>query len=95
MNAIDHIEQTPLHGAANFCRQGLARLLVDAGARLDAKDFRGRTPADLARLSECHGVARMLERAARLPPPSPSVVDPGRDDGVRRPQPRRRSADKV
>lgn len=37
VNAVDHIKQTPLHGAANFCRQGLAKIFLDHGAKLTTR----------------------------------------------------------
>ena len=41
---MDKWEQTPLHLAANSGHNSVAKLLIEKGADLEAKDFKGRTP---------------------------------------------------
>ena len=48
VNAVNVHGQTPLHGAVYRGLGDVIQLLVDRGAKLDAKDVRGRTPAALA-----------------------------------------------
>jgi ankyrin repeat protein len=41
-------EETPLHRAAAFVDEGTIQLLLDAGARIDAKDMNGDSPLSWA-----------------------------------------------
>src|SRR5579871_1204782 len=50
-NAANSAGVTALHGAASKGYDAMVQLLADRGARLDAKDKRGRTPLDSAKRS--------------------------------------------
>lgn len=52
-------QMTPLLWAAPFAAPALARALLDAGAKVDARDIRGMTPLMLAAGSETHDLATM------------------------------------
>ena len=64
-NAADSALRTPLHAAARpwwrECRASVA-LLLDAGARVAARDRRGTTPRDLARAAGYRDSAALLAR---------------------------------
>ena len=57
---------TPLHGAASRGADSIIRLLVEQGARLDARDARGRTPLDLAEGHVLYISVYIRESSARL-----------------------------
>lgn len=57
---------TPLHGAASRGADAIIRLLVERGARLDARDARGRTPLDLAEGHVLYISVYIRESSARL-----------------------------
>jgi ankyrin repeat protein len=48
INAVNEADFTALHGAAFRGLNEIVRYLVEQGARLDVRDFRGRTPYRLA-----------------------------------------------
>jgi len=48
INAVNEADFTPLHGAAYRGLNEIVQILVDRGANIDARDFRGRTPYRLA-----------------------------------------------
>jgi ankyrin repeat protein len=48
VNAFNDLGETALHGAAQRGADKVVQFLADQGARLDAKDRRGRTPLDEA-----------------------------------------------
>jgi ankyrin repeat protein len=65
--AVDANGETALHGAALRGANGAVKLLVDAGARLDAKNRKGWTPLRIADGVSYNGTTkRMLETAALL-----------------------------
>ena len=49
VNAADNAGMTPLHYAAQRGSDRIVEFLAGKGARFDAKNKQGRTPADLAR----------------------------------------------
>ena len=57
---------TPLHGAASRGADSIIRFLVERGARLDARDARGRTPLDLAEGHVLYISVYIRESSARL-----------------------------
>ena len=57
---------TPLHGAASRGADAIIRFLVERGARLDARDARGRTPLDLAEGHVLYISVYIRESSARL-----------------------------
>lgn len=48
MNATDVRGETPLHAALGWSQRGVVKALLAAGADLDKRDARGRTPPDAA-----------------------------------------------
>jgi ankyrin repeat protein len=103
INAANQIGLTALHGAVqrgqgsgNGTGEKLITLLVSKGAKLDAKDRRGRTPLDLAlagqgqilnRVQDSGPAAQLLARLmadAGLPVPAPKSAEtkPLRNSGV-------------
>src|SRR5262249_49798212 len=48
VNAVNEADFTALHGAAFRGLNEVAQILVERGANIDARDFRGRTPFRLA-----------------------------------------------
>lgn len=87
-NARDAHSCTPLHWAADCGCEAAARLLLGAGAEVDATDGDGQTPLHYAALCERQGMARLLlaagadagattregETAAELGPPGWEAV---------------------
>jgi Ankyrin repeats (3 copies) len=67
--AIELIHMTPLHMAAPYCGADVTKLLLDAGAKVNAEDIRGMTPLMLAVASEHQdaGVVRLLLKAGADP----------------------------
>jgi ankyrin repeat protein len=65
---------TPLHVAAINGAEENARLLIQLGARVDAKDERGATPAQAARAKGFPALASLISRAVRSRPPCCSCV---------------------
>ncbi len=67
--AIELVALTPLHFAAPYCGEDVVKLLVDAGARVNAVDIRGMTPLMLAVASEHQdaAVVRLLLKAGADP----------------------------
>jgi ankyrin repeat protein len=64
VNRHDGLEkETALHYAAKYGNAELAKLLLEAKADPTAKDFRGKTPLDLAKENNHQGVVRMLQSA--------------------------------
>ena len=57
---------TPLHGAASRGADSIISFLVERGARLDARDERGRTPLDLAEGHVLYISVYIRESSARL-----------------------------
>jgi uncharacterized protein len=55
VNAANEKKETALHGAADRGANSIVRYLVEHGARLDVKDFRGHTPLDVATGGEVRG----------------------------------------
>ena len=53
---------TPLHYAALHDRCEVASFLVEEGARVNAKDRKGKTPLKLASHNGCFAVARVLAK---------------------------------
>lgn len=52
LDAKDRMGKTPLHCAAYLGRAKTVKVLIDSGADIFAKDNRGRTPRDYARMDE-------------------------------------------
>ena len=48
INALDGLNQSAAHGAANLGVDEIVQFLADHGAKLDVKDKRERTPLDVA-----------------------------------------------
>lgn len=57
---------TPLHHAVRFGALETARLLIAHGADLDAKDWQGRTPLDLAETGDGAAVAGAIREKVSL-----------------------------
>ncbi len=67
--AIELVRLTPLDYAAPYCGADVVKLLLDAGAKVNAADVRGMTPLMLAVASEHQdaGVVRLLLKAGADP----------------------------
>ena len=63
MDARDHKGRTPLHRAAYQGLRDIAPVLVEHGAELGALDDDGRTPLDIATVSQEAEMASWLETA--------------------------------
>lgn len=60
VNLTDDAGRTPLHLAATHCHIDAAKLLLDRGAKIDAKAVGGTTPLDLAAQAGCVDVVNLL-----------------------------------
>ena len=60
VNLTDDAGRTPLHLAAAHCRVDAAELLLEKGAKVDAKAAGGTTPLDLAAQAGCVDVVNLL-----------------------------------
>ncbi len=58
----DEDKETPLHIAAQSNAHEVAALLIEKRADINAKDNKGRTPLDFAKLLKAHDVIRLLEQ---------------------------------
>lgn len=66
VNAVGQGGETPLHRAARQGNAALAALLVEHGARTDARDDSGRSPLDVAAQTESTGSQAIAELLTRL-----------------------------
>jgi ankyrin repeat protein len=67
VNLTDDAGRTPLHLAATHCHVDAAKLLLDKGAKIDAKATGGTTPLDLAAQAGCVDIVDLLiSRRAKL-----------------------------
>jgi ankyrin repeat protein len=64
VNAPDRLRNTPLHCAAEFGDREAVELLLSLGARLDLRNERNLTPADVARLQGHQDIAGLLQPTA-------------------------------
>jgi ankyrin repeat protein len=60
LNLPDDAGRTPLHLAATHCQTEVVQLLLDKGARIDAKATGGATPLHLAAQAGCAEVVSLL-----------------------------------
>jgi ankyrin repeat protein len=60
VNLTDDAGRTPLHLAATHCHMDAAKLLLDKGAKVDAKAAGGTTPLDLAAQAGCVDMVNLL-----------------------------------
>lgn len=60
MNRTDILDRTALHYAAQQAAMESAQLLIAHGADLEAEDWKGRTPLDLAEAAGSEAVARAI-----------------------------------
>ena len=60
VNLTDDAGRTPLHLAATRCHVDAAKLLLDKGAKIDAKAAGGTTPLDLAAQAGCVDMVNLL-----------------------------------
>jgi ankyrin repeat protein len=60
VNLTDDAGRTPLHLAATHCHVDAARLLIEKGAKIDAKAVGGTTPLDLAAQAGCADMVNLL-----------------------------------
>ena len=74
--AVDKWSFTPLHYAASYGRIAIAKLLLNAGARVGASNVDGTLPLDLARAE--HPNLTELHEATPPHPPPPSFCVEGR-----------------
>lgn len=66
VNQTDIRDMTPLHHAAFHGATDAARLLIVHGAALDARDWRGRSPLDLAEAGNGEALARSIREEISL-----------------------------
>jgi ankyrin repeat protein len=59
-NAVYHNDLTALMWAAGFGKTSTVRALLDAGARADVKDDRGKTAIDMAREGKYDDTVKLL-----------------------------------
>lgn len=60
VNLTDDAGRTPLHLAATHCHVEAAKVLLDKGAKIDAKAAGGTTPLDLAAQAGCVDMVNLL-----------------------------------
>ena len=60
VNLTDDAGRTPLHLAATHCHVDAAKVLLDKGAKIDAKAAGGTTPLDLAAQAGCVDMVNLL-----------------------------------
>ena len=60
-NSNSHWGTTPLHAAAHANQATIARLLIEHGAELNAKDQNGKTPLFHTTFHKAKAVAKLLE----------------------------------
>jgi ankyrin repeat protein len=60
VNLTDDAGRTPLHLAATHCHVDAAKVLLDNGAKIDAKAAGGTTPLDLAAQAGCVDMVNLL-----------------------------------
>ena len=66
MNRTDILDRTALHYAAQHGAMEAAQLLIAHGANLEAKDWKGRTPIDLAEANGSEAVAQIIREEISL-----------------------------
>lgn len=66
-NSNDHWGTTPLHAAAHANQAAIARLLIDRGADVNAKDMNGQTPLHHTNFHKAKAVAKLLEKHGACP----------------------------
>jgi ankyrin repeat protein len=66
-NAVYRNELTALMWAAGYGQTETARALIDAGARVDPVDNRGKNALDMAREFKHAETVQLLEQALRAP----------------------------
>ena len=60
VNLMDDAGRTPLHLAATHCHVDAAKVLLDKGAKIDAKAVGGTTPLDVAAQAGCVDMVNLL-----------------------------------
>ena len=63
-NINEHWGTTPLHAAAHANQDAIIKLLLEHGARLNAKDAAGRTPLDHTTFHNAKAAAKVLNERA-------------------------------
>lgn len=61
---MPNVQLTPLHIAVKFDHMGLVEILLDNGAKVDAKDAYGDSPIQLE--NGCPGMVELLSRKKRI-----------------------------
>ena len=60
-NSNDHWGTTPLHAAAHANQAAIAKLLIEHGADVNAKDLNGKTPMHHTSFHKAKAVAKLLQ----------------------------------
>uniref|UniRef100_A0A2P2LY77 Ankyrin repeat-containing protein 2 n=1 Tax=Rhizophora mucronata TaxID=61149 RepID=A0A2P2LY77_RHIMU len=66
VDALDKNKNTALHYAAGYGRKECVALLLENGAAVTLQNMDGKTPIDVAKLNNQHGVLKLLEKDAFL-----------------------------
>lgn len=75
-DGVTRAADTALHKAAKYGHVQCVEALLEAGASVNAVDAHGLTPVQVAGGSDAARIARLLQAAARTPPPASQADEP-------------------
>lgn len=79
LEALNNEAETPLLVAVRMHREDIARMLVDAGADINASNRDGLNAMDVARAEKMHSLVQELRRLGALPQVNVLLLDMARD----------------